>query len=182
MELADSHECVPRLPCFLVGDRIHPVGETGKRWGTGGREKSGCFPLLHGHTQCLLQGFSPPWLQLLLDAHSRIGTVHTGLSHAVCLGPHQQCWPLVMTPACRAISVCLLWISEFPYLHMLWLLSPSSTVWTIPCIKPHSFEILRLVSIFLTGSWLIKIFFLKFLMFSTCKYSQGYVLSFISSI
>jgi len=33
MELADPCGCVPRLLCSLVSDRIHPVGDHGKRSG-----------------------------------------------------------------------------------------------------------------------------------------------------
>lgn len=59
MELADPCGCVPRLIRSLVSDRIHPVGDTGKR---SGREEGGsqAIPPLS-----LLQAMCPaslsPW-------------------------------------------------------------------------------------------------------------------------
>lgn len=86
IELADPYGYAPRLLWSLVSDRIHPVGDTGKR---SGRE---ALPPLSLPQAVSPASLSPPGLLHPLD--SPVGTAHARQSHAVDLTPDERSQPL----------------------------------------------------------------------------------------
>lgn len=158
MGLVGSHCVFPGCPgfCFLAGFTQGEALERDCGWG---REKPGSFPFPNCYRECSCKAFprlAPASTGQPIFPITQL-TLGTPMLWIQFLTNSPDLWALVMTPPCGNYWLPLV-VTNVLLFSMLWLLSPSSPVWTTSWVKTPFFEILKFVSIFLTGFRLIQIF------------------------